>query len=172
MTVIGRRSALAGDDAGAGLVGWAAGFSGPESGDRLEETLAVSQRHADLFEVGFDQVAENARVDLMLAEHGFVLSEVDRVQPLGDVHRRSRTRFDSDDGPRETVSPGRELGRPLWGRLDALPRRRRLTAICAIRPESTFTGHSEACCACARTFANGYAELRDQDKGPSRSAVD
>jgi hypothetical protein len=27
----------------------------------------------------------------MLAEQGFVLSEVDRVQPLGDVHRRSRT---------------------------------------------------------------------------------
>src|SRR5208337_5286259 len=45
-------------------------------------------------------------VDLMLAEQGFVLSEVDRVQPLGDVHRRSRTRFDSHDGPRETESPG------------------------------------------------------------------
>ena len=85
------------------------GFPGPESGDRPEETLAVPQRHADLFEVGFDQVAEDARVDLMHAEHGFVLSEVDRVQPLGDVHRRSRIRFDSDDGPRETASPGREL---------------------------------------------------------------
>ena len=70
------------------------GFPGPESGDRLEETLAVPQRHADLFEVGFDQVAQDARVDLMLAEQGFVLSEVDRVQPLGDVHRRSRTRFE------------------------------------------------------------------------------
>jgi hypothetical protein len=31
----------------------------------------VGQRHADLFEVGFDQ----PRVDLVLAEHGFVLSE-------------------------------------------------------------------------------------------------
>jgi hypothetical protein len=37
----------------------------------------VPQRHADLFEVGFDQVAEDARVDLMLAEQGFVLSEVE-----------------------------------------------------------------------------------------------
>ena len=76
----------------------------------------MPQWHADLFEVGFDEVAEDARVDLVLAEHGFVLSEVDRVQPLGDVHRRSRTRFDSDDGPRETASPGRSVGRPLWGR--------------------------------------------------------
>ena len=56
------------------------GFRGPESRDRLEQTLAVPQRHADLFEVGFDQVAQDARVDLMLAEHGFVLSEVDRVR--------------------------------------------------------------------------------------------
>ena len=68
----------------------------------------MPQWHANLFEVGFDQVAEDAHVDLMLAEHGFVLSEVDRGQPLGDVHRRSRTRFDSNDGPRETASPGRE----------------------------------------------------------------
>ena len=68
----------------------------------------MPKRHADLFEVGFDQVGQDARVDLMLAEQGFVLSEVDRVQPLGDVHRRSRARFDSDDGPRETASPGGE----------------------------------------------------------------
>jgi hypothetical protein len=64
----------------------------------------VPERHADLFEVAFDQVGHDACVDLMLAEQGFVLSEVDRVQPLGDVRRRSRTWFDSDDGPRETVS--------------------------------------------------------------------
>ena len=41
------------------------GFRGPESRDRLEQTLAVPQWHADLFEVGFDQVAQDARVDLM-----------------------------------------------------------------------------------------------------------
>ena len=44
----------------------------------------MPERHADLFEVGFDQVGQDVRVDLMLAEQGFVLSEVDRVQPLGD----------------------------------------------------------------------------------------
>ena len=68
----------------------------------------MPQRHAELFEVGFGQVGQDFRVDLVLAEQGFVLSEVDRVQPLGDVHRRSRTRFDFHDGPRETASPGRE----------------------------------------------------------------
>ena len=78
----------------------------------------MAQRHADLFEVGFDQVSENARVDLMLAEQGFVLSEVDRVQPLGDVHRRSRTRFDSMLVPGRPRVQVRSVGRSLWGRFD------------------------------------------------------
>ena len=69
MTVIGRRSAVAGDEYRRGARWLGGGFPGPESGDRPEETLAVPQRHADLFEVGFDQVAQDARVDLMLAEH-------------------------------------------------------------------------------------------------------
>ena len=78
----------------------------------------MPERHADLFEVGFDQVGQDVRVDLMLAEQGFVLSEVDRVQPLGDVHRRSRT------GSTLMMVPGRlrvqvgSVGRPLWGRFD------------------------------------------------------
>ena len=39
----------------------------------------MPERHADLFEVGFDQVGQDARVDLMLVEQACVLSEVDRV---------------------------------------------------------------------------------------------
>jgi hypothetical protein len=91
-----------------GLRGWRRHFARGETDDRPQEPFAVSKRHADLFEVGFDQIGQDARVDLMLAEQGFVLSEVDRVQPLGDVHRRSRTQFDSHVGPAETASPGQE----------------------------------------------------------------
>ena len=39
----------------------------------------MPERHAELFEVGFDQVGQDVCVDLMLAEQGFVLSEVERV---------------------------------------------------------------------------------------------
>ena len=115
------------------------GFLGPESGDRLEETLAVPQRHPDLFEVGFDQVAEDARVDLMLAEHGFVLSEVDRVQPLGDVHRRSRTRFTLMMVPGRLRVQAGSVGRPLWGRLDPFARCQGMAAICVRREKAALS---------------------------------
>jgi hypothetical protein len=46
----------------------------------------MPERHADLLEVGFGQVRQNLRIDLMLAEERFVLSEANRVQPLADVH--------------------------------------------------------------------------------------
>ena len=94
----------------------------------------MPERHADLFEVGFDQVGQDARVDLMLVEQGCVLSEVDRVQPLGDVHRRSRTRFDSYDGPRETASPAWERWPAAMGSISTRsPRRRGMSAICGYR---------------------------------------
>ena len=93
MTVIGRRSTVAGDDAGAGARRLCNGFApGPKSGDRPQQTLAgiACPNGTPIFsKVGFGTRPRIARVDLMLAEHGFVLSEVDRVQPLGDVHRRS-----------------------------------------------------------------------------------
>ena len=112
--MIGRRSASASTLAETGTAGQTAGFAadggvraGGETGDRPQQPLAMPERHADLFEVGFDQVGQDVRVDLILAEQRFVLSEADRVQPLGDVHRRSRT-VRLHDGPRETASPGRE----------------------------------------------------------------
>jgi hypothetical protein len=60
-----------------------------KTGDRPDQLLSRAERDADLFEVGFGQVGQDVRVDLMLAEQGFILSEPDAVQPLGDVHRRS-----------------------------------------------------------------------------------
>ena len=78
----------------------------------------MPERHADLLEVGFGQVGQDVRVDLVLAEQGFVLSEADRVQPLADVHRRSRT------GSTLMMVPGRlrvqvgSVGRPRWGQFD------------------------------------------------------
>jgi hypothetical protein len=107
----GRRSAR-------GLSGRGLRIVPGEAGDGAHEPLAMPERHANLLEIRLDQVGQDVSVDLMLAEQRFVLSEVDRVQPLGDVHRRSRTRFDSHDGPRDTASPGRERCRPLCGRFD------------------------------------------------------
>ena len=76
ITVIGRRSAASVDeDKGAGLVGFAAGSVAPRLGDRLEQALAVSERHAELFEVGIRQVAQDLGVDLVLAKYGLVLAE-------------------------------------------------------------------------------------------------
>ena len=49
----------------------------------------MPERHADLLEVGLGQVGQDVRVDLMLAEQGFVLSEAEGLQPLGDVHVRT-----------------------------------------------------------------------------------
>ena len=63
-----------------------------ESGDRPHQPLAMPERHADLLEVGLGQVGQDVRVDLMLAEQRFVLSEADAVQPLGDVHLGDRLR--------------------------------------------------------------------------------
>ena len=85
MTVIGRRSAVAGDDAGAGLGGLAR-FPGPESGDRLEETLAVPQWHAKLSEVALGQIGQDLSIDFALAKRGLILTETERAQPSPDVH--------------------------------------------------------------------------------------
>ena len=69
----------------------------------------------------------------MLAEQGFVLSEVDRVQPLGDVPSSFPHGSTHHDGPRETARSrsGALLGRPLWGRFDAFATPPRECLICA-----------------------------------------
>ena len=72
-----------------------------QRGDRAHEPLAMPERHADLLEVGLGQVRQDLRVDLMLPEQRFVLSEADRVQPLGDVHR--------------TASAETAISSPRWG---------------------------------------------------------
>jgi hypothetical protein len=88
MTVIGRRSAVAGDDAGAGLGGLAPVFPGVESGDRLQETLAVPQRHAKLSEVALGQIGQDLSIDFALAKCGLILTETEAAQPSPDVHTR------------------------------------------------------------------------------------
>jgi hypothetical protein len=45
--------------------------------DRLDEAFAVPERNAELLEIGFDQLRQDFRVDLVLAEDRFVLAEAD-----------------------------------------------------------------------------------------------
>ena len=62
------------------------GFSGPESGDRLEETLAVPERDAELLEIRVGQISQDFSIDRVLAEKGEVLAKPERTQPSTDVH--------------------------------------------------------------------------------------
>ena len=57
-----------------GLVG---SFPGPESGNRLEETLAVPQRHAKLNEVALCQIGQDFSIDFALAKRGLILTETE-----------------------------------------------------------------------------------------------
>ena len=76
--MIGRRSAASlGDGAGAGLGGLAAVSVGPESGDRLEQALAVPKRHAKLIEVAVRQIGQDLGVDFVLAKRGLILTETE-----------------------------------------------------------------------------------------------
>ena len=108
-----RRSRRRGRSCGRGLRSRRRRFACGESGDRPHQPLAVAERHADLLDVGLSQVRQDFRVDLMLAEQGFVLSEADRVRPFGDVHRRSRTRFDFMMVPWGLLVQVSSIGRPL-----------------------------------------------------------
>jgi hypothetical protein len=49
----------------------------------------VPERNAELLEIGFGQLRQDFRVDLVLAESRFVLAEADLLQPLADVHGRA-----------------------------------------------------------------------------------
>jgi hypothetical protein len=60
-----------------------------QSRDRFDEALAVPERNAELLEIGFGQLRQDFRVDLVLAEGRFVLAEADPLQPLADVHGRA-----------------------------------------------------------------------------------
>ena len=80
--------------------------------------LAVAERDAEFLEVAIGEIGEHVEIDLVVSEIGLVLAKADRVQPLGDVHRRST------HGSTPMMVPGRlrvqvgTVGRPLWGRFD------------------------------------------------------
>jgi hypothetical protein len=55
------------------------GFPGPQSGDRLEETLAVPQWDAKLIEVALRQIGQDFSIDFALAKCGLILTERGRA---------------------------------------------------------------------------------------------
>ena len=75
--MIGRRSAASVDrgEGWQGLVGFAAGSVRTQTGDRLEQALAVPESDAELLEVGVGQLRQHVRVDLVVAEMRLVLAE-------------------------------------------------------------------------------------------------
>ena len=86
MTVIGRRSAARRRRCRRGARRLGGGFPGPESGDRLEETLAVPQRHAKLIEVALGQIGQDLSIDFALAKRGLILTETEAAQPSPNIH--------------------------------------------------------------------------------------
>ena len=127
--VIGRRSAVGGDDAGAGLGGSAGVSPVPRAAIALSRRL----RRPSGTPVFSRSASTRSRRTPALISCGTRLRIVRgrSRSPLGDAHRRSRTRFDSNDGPRETASPGRERWPPAMGRLDPFARCQGMAAICA-----------------------------------------
>jgi hypothetical protein len=48
----------------------------------------VPERNAELLEIGFGQLRQDFRVDLVLAEKGEVLAKPQALEPVAYVHRR------------------------------------------------------------------------------------
>src|SRR5262249_58069963 len=59
--------------------------------DRSYEAFPVAQRHSKLFEIVFGQLRQHIKVDSVLDELGFVLSESQVSQPLTNVHWTAST---------------------------------------------------------------------------------
>src|SRR5580704_10257341 len=60
---------------------------------------------AEILQIVNSQFRQHRAVDFVVAERRLVLPQTEAPQPISDVHRRTRVRFDSYDGPRETASP-------------------------------------------------------------------
>jgi hypothetical protein len=100
------------------------GFPGPQSGDRLEETLAVPQRHAKLIEVALCQIGQDLGIDFALAKRGLILTEAEAAaaQPSRDVHCCIRP-AEINDGLVERACPGIGLNNPCGSNLALSPGR-------------------------------------------------
>jgi hypothetical protein len=70
-------------DGGGGLCG-GCNRRTAEGGNRLQQPLSVSERHAEFPEVPFAQLRQNLAVDLVRAEHRLILSEAEAPQPTAD----------------------------------------------------------------------------------------
>ena len=70
---------------------------------------------AEILQVVNRQFWQHRAVDFIVSERGLVLPQTQSPQPISDIHRRTRLRFDSYDGPRETASPGQECWPAVWG---------------------------------------------------------
>jgi hypothetical protein len=74
--------------------------------NRLEDSLAGSERQAKLFEVGLGQIRQNIGLDFTVAKRAFILAEPEAAQPRPDVHSRSPCpSVQADDGPGEIACP-------------------------------------------------------------------
>ena len=60
-----------------------------QRGERLEQLLAVTEKHPQLLEVGLAEFRQNLRIDGVGAEHRLVLFETEGLKPCADVHRCS-----------------------------------------------------------------------------------
>ena len=106
---------------------------------------------AEILQIVNSQFRQHRAVDFVVAERRLVLPQTEAPQPISDIHRRTRLRFDSYDGPRETASLAQECGRPVWGSslacVHAIRNRPLFARNCRSRthsgrrPESTSTGH-------------------------------
>ena len=96
------------------------GFGGPKRGDRLEETLAVPQWHAQLIEVALCQIRQDFGIDFAIAKCGLILTETEGAQPSPDVHDCIRP-TGINDGLIERTCPACWPRVTAPGRSDPLP---------------------------------------------------
>src|SRR5580693_5061366 len=70
---------------------------------------------AEILQIVNSQFRQHRAVDFVVPERCLVLPQTEASQPISDIHRRTRLRFDSYDGPQETASLGKSAGRRVWG---------------------------------------------------------
>jgi len=54
-----------------------------------QQSFAVAERDAELFEVAVGEVGEHVRVDLVVSKLLPVLTEAETAQPFADIHSRA-----------------------------------------------------------------------------------
>ena len=57
-----------------------------QTGNRLQDALAVAERQTELFEVALGQLANDIHVDQVVAKCGLMPFKTKASEPSGDVH--------------------------------------------------------------------------------------